>query len=118
MIRMVKVLSYLIEICMDKLEGILVSFLRNVYFVEKVSKNLTFITEFFELIDSKKDLIAQKCPDALVPIFFKSARLTGTTVLFKECSPLQTVMINVMKFIWTNHKKRVFTLGRELIRAF
>lgn len=102
---------------MDKLEGIIVYFLRNIYLTEKSSDNYLFIEMFFDVISKKKSLISEKCPDALVPIFFKCIRLISITSIFRETSDLQLQLLEIVKFIWINQKEKIFSLGRELVRA-
>ena len=92
------------DVCMEKLHQPILLLLRNFYLTESNKENYDYIKKFFELINKKKKMISDKCPDALAAIFLKCLRLLSITQHFTECQDLHKKLIKIIKFIWTENR--------------
>ena len=98
-------MASLMDVCMEKLEGTIILLLRNVYIQEDSEKTAEFMVKLFTTLRNKQETIADKCPDALVPIVFKCLRLISVTMLFSDCKKLQEILIEIINFAWTNQQE-------------
>ena len=102
--RIIEILKSLMDVCMENLHNSIFLVLRIFFITENSEEYYDYILKFFELVDKKKKMIAEKCPDILAAIFLKCLRLLSITILYKECANLQKKLIKIVKFIWTENQ--------------
>ena len=104
--RLPLILKSLMDVCLERLEGTIMLFLRNTYLTERGKSSYDFALGLVRLLNKKIKMLAMKC-EGILPFFaFKCLRLISVCQLHKECLVLQQECEFVLTYVHDYHRKR------------
>ena len=103
--RLVSILEALMDVCLDRMEPMILLYLRNAFIYEEPGPKVEFTMKLMEVLKNKLNLLKEKTRGLLPLIFFKTLRLMNITTSVQELAIFNNLLIQLAKDIWKISKE-------------